>query len=132
MNLEQQMRERIRAFLDGWDSLFELRDWLEDHVQAVHDDNGPAVRQMSGQAWLLIAEYDQDWINEDQVREELRSRLERPNVVHVAPWRQSQDSNAAQAESGSDAGQSRVSSIRNPEGSWASRIFGTRLVTVSG
>lgn len=59
-SLSQSLQEQLRAYVRGDAVLDDLRDWLEDHVQAVAEAESeePGVWPFSDEVWLLVSEYD--------------------------------------------------------------------------
>ncbi len=73
MNLVQELRVQIRAYLENRLSLLDLQDWLGTHVQALADDSSAEFQDLSGSAWLLISE----WLSCDRGEASVRAELAR-------------------------------------------------------
>ena len=79
MNLVQELRVQIRAYLDNRLSLLDLQDWLGAHVQSLADESGAEFQDLSGSTWLLISE----WLSCDRSEDSVRAELARlvPSVA---------------------------------------------------
>lgn len=69
MDLLLELRESIRAYVEGRHSIDHVRDWLTEHVQVVHETSEPLLQQLDGLAWTLIAEYDRGHRDDEDVRQ---------------------------------------------------------------
>lgn len=58
MDLAQQLKNRIAGYLFGELSLDDLRDWLGDHVQDVHDSSDESLQDLDAKVWGLLSEWD--------------------------------------------------------------------------
>lgn len=71
MSLAQELRDQIRAYVDGRASFYDLRVWLAAHVQAVYDDadtSDQGVSTLSDRAWILMSEVDYGHWQESDLR----------------------------------------------------------------
>lgn len=78
MNLADQLREQILSFVRGERSLSALRSWLESHVQEIEDADDPALDDLDGSAWNILAEWDYGHWDAARVRSEFRELLAAP------------------------------------------------------
>ena len=71
MDLAQELRGQISAYLSGAKALADLRDWLAAHVQAIYDIEDQDARELSDRAWILVSELDCGHRDEDSGRQAL-------------------------------------------------------------
>jgi len=76
VHLAEELRDRVRAYVDGRSSLADLRGWLADHVQDVADTRDPELNELDGQAWILISEHDYGHRDEASIKAALRRSLQ--------------------------------------------------------
>ena len=82
----QELRDRIQAYVAGQNSLDDLRDWLAEFAQDVADSDDAEVRELSGEAWVLMSEFDRGHRADDAVRHALAEYLARPTITRRSEW----------------------------------------------
>ena len=85
MDLQRQFVEVVPACLAGERRLRDVFLWLASHVQAIADARNEALEALTDDAWLLIAEHDDGFRDEESVRTEL-SDLIGPLEPHVGTY----------------------------------------------
>jgi hypothetical protein len=75
MELAAELRELLIRYVQGNVLLSDMRGWLARHARAVAQVDDPALDDLEGLAWLLIAELDRGHRTEDGVRRELHAAL---------------------------------------------------------
>jgi len=75
MNIAQELRERVSAFVECRGNLRDLQTWLAAHVQAIADADDPQATRLSDELWILIAECGDRLRDEDSVRVDLAELL---------------------------------------------------------
>jgi hypothetical protein len=89
MHLADELRENLASYIRGEIPLSDVRLWLAGHVQAIADEDDPALDATEGLAWLLISEYDDRQRDESSIRFEMLRELADTGfgtvLVHGAP-----------------------------------------------
>lgn len=75
MDLAQELRDQIDAFIEGREPIGTLRDWLDLHVEAIEDAGVPELDVLTGNLWALLAELDYGHRSETDLRVDLRGHL---------------------------------------------------------
>lgn len=71
MDLARELRELVQSYVNGDAELHAVREWLEDHVQAIHDSAFRELRDLDAQIWSVLAEYDYGHRDDQSVRLQL-------------------------------------------------------------
>lgn len=69
--LEQQLRRVLIDYLEERIDLPAVREWLEDHLQALAEANDPALSALEGMVWLLLSEHDRGHRSDPEIRARL-------------------------------------------------------------
>lgn len=75
MNLAEEFRDLLHAYLSGARSLADVHLWLVMNAQAVADAGDHALSSPVGRVWILYSEYDADHLDEDAVRSGIAAAL---------------------------------------------------------
>ena len=81
MDLATELKELIRAYVEGTRTITDVRDWLAVHVQDIEDADDPVAEDLSGDAWTLLAEFDCGHRTEEDLRSELSLFLAGRNIA---------------------------------------------------
>jgi hypothetical protein len=79
---EQEVRDRLAAFLRNDISLEDFKSWLAAHSWNMHRDSPAAARELVGRIDLLLAEHLSGYRSEAEVRS-LFQRWARPHVIAI-------------------------------------------------
>jgi hypothetical protein len=102
MDLVSELREQIRAYVQGRAALADLRLWLSDHVQEISDTGSRELDTLDGLVWVLLSELDYGHRTEDEVRRLLADVVAGPMFTKVPP----------EVEAGLDEGVQTVSHLK--------------------
>ena len=76
MNLADELRSRIQAYLDNQISLKDLYHWEAVKAQAIVNVDEATFTELNDRVWILISEWFDSVRNEASVRAELTAMLE--------------------------------------------------------
>ena len=71
MSLQHELRQAIVSFVAGGEPLTTLHDWLAVHEHAISAASDPVANDLSGEVWLVLAQYHEGYLDEAGVREAL-------------------------------------------------------------
>ncbi len=75
MNLLEALRDQVRLYLRGQQSLLGLREWLERHDDEVAASGDESLREFDAAVWTMLSEGDLGTLTEHQVRSGLQGEL---------------------------------------------------------
>jgi hypothetical protein len=73
MFTESEIREQIISYLSNEQSFEDFEDWLVVHSRERYLDNPQYIRDVMGQICYLIFQHIENELNEEQLRDALRS-----------------------------------------------------------
>lgn len=75
MRLADEVRTKLKAFVDGNLSAHELAGWLDSVADEIHADDDPTLRRRIGQVYILLAELSYGDRTAESVRNEVETLL---------------------------------------------------------
>jgi hypothetical protein len=81
MNLTTEFQDLVRKFFASEATLYDLNEWLTDHVQSVANLSDLLLDDATAYAWLVWCDFDEGMIDQDEARRVLARNLERLDLT---------------------------------------------------